>query len=445
MSRVLFDSSKHSLEEFAFTFATDSAAIRLEAEKPRQCRMRYAIGGEPEMGDPRRFRMYPEDAALCVGNAKKRLSAQPKGGIPQLFEHGWGMYGGKAGGYWLDLSEEGGDLWALVALDERTWEEAVDPGMNWFGRSMGFSGWVDPDGFIRPADIFEGSFTNFPAMKGLGTVEPMAQLEQRLSARSSVLLSGLWVPQRGLVGADGKPVPSQLSTSEGEAASGGPLGHPANPSPETASNGKEQETMKLSADTLKLLGFAEGAEPTQEQIDKAFKERLSARAAAPAPAPAAQPPASGEGEDRPLTRGQMLEMLETLRKEDRQKSAAEIRAELEARERDRQIDAVLLEAEKAGRLTAAEREEWLRPTEPGKPSQAQLLGPERLAKTLSRFTVSAPTRPVYQPGDDASLLGKPSGGTGSVSEMCQQATEIYQYARRKGITPEAARAALQAN
>jgi hypothetical protein len=29
--------------------------------------------------------------------------------------------------------------------------------------------------------------------------------------------------------------------------------------------------------------------------------------------------------------------------------------------------------------------------------------------------------------------------------MCQQATEVYQYARRNGITPEAARAALRVN
>ena len=444
MSVVAFDASKHRLEEFAFTFATDTGAIRLEADKPRQCRMQYLLGGEPAMNDSRTFRMPPEDVPLILTNARKRLAARPKGGIPQLFEHGWGAYGGRAGGYALDVYEEGGDIWYQVLLDEKTWEEAVDPGLNWFSRSAGFFGWIDEEGYIRCTDPFEGSFTNFPAIRGLAAVESMAQLEQRFTGRSSVLLGGLWMPQRGLVSADGRPVASRLSNSEGEAASGGPLGHPPNPSPAEASNGKEQETMKLSADTLKLLGFAEGAEPTQEQVDNAFKERLSARAAAPAPASAA-PPASGEGEDRPLTRGEMLEMLETLRKEDRQKSAAEIRAELEARERDRQIDAVLLAAEQTGRLTAAEREEWLRPVEPGKPSQAQLLGPARLARPLSRFTVAAPTRPVYQPGDDASLLGRPSGGTGSIAEMCQQATEVYQHARRNGVTPEAARAALRVN
>ena len=435
MSTVHFDASKHRLEQFAFTFATDTGGIRLEADKPRQCRMRYAIGGEPEMGDPRRFRMYPEDAALCVGNAKKRLTAQPKGGIPQLFEHGWGMYGGKAGGYWLDLSEEKGDLWSLVALDERTWEEAVEPGMNWFGRSMGFSGWIDPDGFIRPADIFEGSFTNFPAMKGLGTVEPMAQLEQRFSSRAFVAMGGLYVPQHLAAAAAAAP-----EGRSPQAAAGGRTTSPST-SPAEASHRKEQE-MNLSAENLKLLGFADGANPTEEQFNAAVKERLAARASTP---PAAAPSTPAEGAEKPLTRGEMLEVLESLRKEDREKSASEIRAELEARDRDRQIDAVLLEAENDGRITAAEREEWKRPLEKGQPSQAQLLGPERLKKTLSRYSVSGPTRPVFQPGDDASLLGRGSGSTASIAEMCQQATEVYQYARRNGVTPEAARAALRVN
>ncbi len=439
MSVVAFDASKHRLEEFAFTFGTDPGVIRLESDKPRHCRMQYLLGGEPAMNDSRTFRMPPEDVPLILTNARKRLTSRPKGGIPQLFEHGWGMYGGKAGGYALDVYEDKGDIWYLVHLDEKTWEEAVDPGLSWFSRSAGFFGWIDEEGYIRCTDPFEGSFTNFPAMRGLAAVESMAQLEQRFSARSSVLLGGLWVPPRGLVGVDGKPVASHLSNSEGEAASGGPLGHPTNPSPETASNGKEQEKMKLSTDSLKLLGFAEGDDPTQEQIDKAVKERMNARASAPSP------PKPADGEEKPLTRGEMLEMLETMRKEDRQKSASEIRAELEARDRDRQIDAVLLEAEKAGRLTAAEREEWKKPGEGDSPSLAQALGPERLRKTLSRYSISAPTRPVFQPGDDASLLGQPSGGTGSIAEMCQQATEVYQYARRNGMTPEAARAALRVN
>jgi hypothetical protein len=429
VSTGLFDASKHRLEEFAFTFAT-GAAIRLEKDKPRQCRMPYLLGGEPAMNDSRRFRMPPEDIPLILTNARKRLTARPKGGIPQLFEHGWGMYGGKAGGYALDVYEEGGDIWYHVLLDERTWEEAVDPGLCWFSRSAGFFGWIDEESYIRCTDPFEGSFTNFPAMKGLGAVESMAQLEQRFSSRTFVAMGSLFVPQH-LAAA-----PAAAPEGQAPHAAAGGSSQPST-SPAEASHGKEQE-MKLSAETLKLLGFDEGAEPTQELIDKAFKERLNARAAAPPDPPAA------EGGEKPLTRGEMLEMLESIRKEDRQKSASEIRAELEARERDRQIDTVLLEAENAGRITAFERDEWKK-SEKGEPSQAQLLGPERLKKTLSRFSVNSPTRPVFQPGDDASLLGQPSGGTGSIAEMCQQATEVYQYARRNGITPEAARAALRVN
>ncbi|MDX9734967.1 MAG: hypothetical protein RBU36_12635, partial [Thermoanaerobaculia bacterium] len=389
MSRVFFDSQKHALEKFAFTFSTDSAAIRLEADKPRQCRMRYAIGGEPEMGDPRRFRMYPEDAALCVGNAKKRLTAQPKGGIPQLFEHGWGMYGGKAGGYWLDLSEEGGDLWALVVLDEQTWEEAVEPGMNWFGRSMGFSGWVDPDGFIRPADIFEGSFTNFPAMKGLGTVEPMAQLEARLSSRSFVAFNGLLVPQHLATAPTGAPEGPCTPEAGGEDVT-------RNTSPAEARPRKEQE-MNLSAATLKLLGFAEGEKPTQEQIDTAFAKTLES-----AGKNRASSGSGAEGDEKPLSKGDVLDLLGQFREEDRTKLRDDLEAELAKRERARSIEAVILEAENAGFATAAEREDLRK--------DGELLGPERLKAQLSKRAPSAPTRRVFVPGDEATTFSTGTPG-----------------------------------
>ncbi len=433
MSRVFFDSQKHALEKFAFTFATDSAAIRLEADKPRQCRMRFLIGGEPEMGDPRRFRMYPEDAALCVGNAKKRLSMQPKGGIPILFEHGWGMYGGKAGGYALDVYEEKGDLWFLALLDEDTWEGAVDPGLNWFGRSAGFSGWVDPDGFIRPADIFEGSFTNFPAMKGLGMVEPMAQLEARLSSRSFVAFNGLLVPQHLAAAPTGAPEGPR--TPE---AGGGDVTR--NTSPDKASHRKEQE-MNLSATTLKLLGFAEGEKPTPEQIETAFAKTLES-----AGKNRASSGSGAEGDEKPLSKGDVLDLLGQFREEDRTKLRDDLEAELAKRERARSIEAVILEAENDGFATAAEREDLRK--------DGELLGPERLKAQLSKRAPSAPTRRVFVPGDEATTFSTGTPGTGIPSDLntlCAQASATFrrprveQYARQRGISVEAAAAELGVN
>ena len=395
--------------------------------------MRYAIGGEPEMGDPRRFRMYPEDAALCVGNAKKRLTAQPKGGIPQLFEHGWGMYGGRAGGYWLDLSEEGGDLWALVALDEQTWEEAVEPGMNWFGRSMGFSGWVDPDGFIRPADIFEGSFTNFPAMKGLGTVEPMAQLEARLSSRSFVAFNGLLVPQHLAAAPTGAPEGPRTPEAGGVDVT-------RNTSPAEASHRKEQE-MNLSAATLKLLGFAEGEKPTEEQIEAAFAKTLES-----AGKNRASSGNGADGDEKPLSKGDVLDLLGQFREEDRTKLRDDLEAELAKRERARSIEAVILEAENAGFATAAEREDLRK--------DGELLGPERLKAQLSKRAPSAPTRRVFVPGDEATTFSTGTPGTGipsDINALCAQATakfrqpRIEKYARQRGISVEAAAAELGVN
>lgn len=429
MSRVFFDSQKHALEKFAFTFATDSAAIRLEADKPRQCRMRYAIGGEPEMGDPRRFRMYPEDAALCVGNAKKRLTAQPKGGIPQLFEHGWGMYGGKAGGYFIDLYEEAGDLWALVVLDEQTWEEAVEPGMNWFGRSMGFSGWVDPDGFIRPADIFEGSFTNFPAMKGLGTVEPMAQLEARMSSRSFVSFNGLFVPQHLAADPAAAPEGTSSAAAGGEATS-------RNTSPDKASHRKEQE-MNLSAATLKLLGFAEGEKPTEEQIEAAFSRTLAGKSAEPG--------------EKALTKSETLALVEELVAAKTKTETDALRTAFEKKDYERQREAMLDEFQGVGDKTPArfKTEERAQYAE-----MADKLGLEATRKHLERLPVAAPTRRVFVPGDEATAFstGTPSAGIPSdLNTLCAQASATFrrprveQYARQRGISVEAAAAELGVN
>ena len=431
MSRVLFDASKHALEKFVFTLAQDGSPMEPE-EKPGRCRMRFLIGGEPEMGDPRRFRMYPEDAALCVGNAKKRLSMQPKGGIPILFEHGWGMYGGKAGGYALDVYEEKGDLWFLALLDEDTWEGAVDPGLNWFGRSAGFSGWVDPDGFIRPADIFEGSFTNFPAMKGLGMVEPMAQLEARLSSRSFVAFNGLLVPQHLAAAPTGAPEGPR--TPE---AGGGDVTR--NTSPDKASHRKEQE-MNLSAATLKLLGFAEGEKPTPEQIEAAFNKSLEGKSKA-----------SAEPGEKPLTKSETLALVEDLVAAKTKTETDALRTAFDKRDFERQRDAMLDEFQGVGdktpaRFVEADRAQYA--------EMADKLGLEATRKHLERLPVSAPTRRVFVPGDEATTFSTGTPGAGipnDLNTLCAQASATFrrprveQYARQRGISVEAAAAELGVN
>lgn len=431
MSRVLFDASKHALEKFVFTLAQDGSPMEPE-EKPGRCRMRFLIGGEPEMGDPRRFRMYPEDAALCVGNAKKRLSQQPKGGIPILFEHGWGMYGGKAGGCALDVFEEKGDIWFLSLLDEDTWEDAVDPGLNWFGRSAGFSGWIDPDGFIRPADIFEGSFTNFPAMKGLGMVEPMAQLEQRLSSRSFVSLNGLLVPQHLAAAPMGAPEGPRTPEAGGEGSS-------TNTSPAEASHRKEQE-MNLSAATLKLLGFAEGEKPTPEQIETAFNKSLEAKNRT-----------SSESGEKALTRSETLELVEDLVAAKTKTETDALRTAFEKRDFERQRDAMLDEFQGVNdrtpaRFAAAERAQYA--------EMADKLGIEATRKHLEKLPVAAPTRRVFVPGDEATAFstGTPSAGVpADLNTLCAQASATFRrprvelYARQRGISVDAAAAELGVN
>lgn len=388
-----------ALERFAFTFAPDPGGIVTLAEAPqkRTCKMRFLIAGEPTIGDYRKFRMLPEDAAMCVGNAKKRLSTQPRGGIPLLFEHGWGSEGGRAGGYALDVFDDGGDIWFIVLMDEPTWAAAVDPGLNWFGRSAGFSGWTDPDGFIRPADIFEGSLTNFPAMQGLGECEPMSELEQRFSKRTAIAMQRL---SSGLI------TPIQPLTT----------------SPAAASDRKERE-MKLSAKALQLLGFAENADPTPEQIEAALTKGAATT------------------QDKPLTRSEMLQAFDDIRKQDREAQAADLRAEFEARDKERAIDAVLLEAEKARKLTAANREKFR--------AMGRTIGVDALKEVFAQFAAVAPTAPVFQPGEaQTQEVGS------SIAQQCAQASERFrrqrlsafgdQYAAQKGITAAEAIGALTA-
>lgn len=403
MSRVI--------ERFAFTFAPDPAGlVRFQDQTPgeRKCKMRFLLGGEPVIGDYRKFRMLPEDAALCVGNAKKRISMQSKGAIPLLFEHGWGAEGGRAGGYALDVYEEGGDIWFTVLLDEPTWAAAVDPGLNWFGRSAYFSGWMDPDGFIRPADIFEGSLTNFPAMQGLGECQPMQELEEKFSKRIHLAMKRQY----------GLDMPEQFTP-----------GTTSHTSPAEASYRKEREQMKLSAETLKLLGFAENADPTPEQIDNAVKAKQGAAA-----------PAASVS-----VRSEVLQVMDELRARDREEIGAQLRAEFEARDKERAIDAVLLDAEKSGRITVADREKYR--------AMGRQMGAEALKDVVSRFAAVAPTGRVFEPGSSA---GAPvQAGSQTIAELCEQenahlrsermSTWARRYAAEKGITAEQASERLRAH
>ena len=376
-----FDSKRHELQDFSFTLDLDKVGFAVLDEKKRTCKMRYLKGGEPAMADSRKFRMLPEDCAVLVGNCKKRLSTI---GIPQLTEHGWGKEGGKGCGKHLDVLEEGGDIWNVVLLTEEAWMDSVDPGLGWLGRSAGLKGWMDLDGFIRPADMFEGSFTNFPAMQGLGSIETMSALQERLSRRM-VFVGGIYQPE-------GQADSSALSARPTSQASN----EVTNPSPDQASSKKGAEDMKLSADTLLLLGIAEGA--SQEEIEARLSERLTPKTTAAAAQPAEDPAKV------------FAELLGPALAEERVRLTTSITAGFEARDKEKAIDAVLFDAEKAGKLTPADREKF-------RAIGAQI-GAESLKEMFERFGAKAPTVAVFEPGH-----GVPTPLTGdTVAKLCADMT-----------------------
>lgn len=374
-----FDSSKHELSDFVFTSTVDKVGFAIEDAKSRTCRMRYLLGGDPAMADDRKFRMLPEDCATLVGNCKKRLTAAF---IPQLTEHGWGPDGGKACGKHLDVYEQDGNVWTLTVLTEHAWADAVDPGLGWLGRSAGLRGWLDLDGFIRPADMFEGSFTNFPAMKGLGNVEPMSAVKERFSRRM-VFVNGLYQPDAALAAPEATPLSATANKPPSEAGR------------------KEQETMKFSADDIRRLGLPENA--TQEQAQARFEETL-ALAAKPAPK------AEAATTEAPLSKAETIAMLEQMREEDRTKGTAALRAEFEARDKAKAIDAVLFDAEKAGKLTAADREKFR--------AIGVQVGADSLKEMFERFGAKAPSVAVFEPGHG---VATPLAGD-TVAKLCAEMT-----------------------
>lgn len=271
--------------DFVFSSAIDPEGMKTEEKDGRFfARMRFLHGGVPAMNDYRKFRMTPEDLAATVLNTKKLMESTP---VPNLFEHGWAC-DGSAGGKFVDAYAQDGDFWMTAELDAETFEAAVKPGLKWHGRSLGFAGWIDEEEFIRPTMAREGSWTNFPAMAGLGGVEPMSAFVARFTrSRSSV-----FVPDT-LVSPTGAPISASEITNTSPSAST-----------------KETE-MKLSAEAIRRLGLAENA--SEADIEKAIAN-LSAKPEPPAaPALGASPQPNTPAPAVTLSAEQFQALLATAR------------------------------------------------------------------------------------------------------------------------------------
>lgn len=410
-----------SQESFVFTLAPDREGIRFSAEEKAafRCRMRVLRGGEPAMNDSRRFRMPLEDCAVIVGNAKKRMA---DGTIPHLYEHGWGPMGEEAGGKALDVLEENGDIWIVAQLTAEMWEASVEPGLKWHGRSAGFSGYWDGDDFIRCADIFEWSATNFPAMRGLGAVEQMSAARERASSRSTVrLASGLVVPA------------SSVDQSSNGVSLTGRDAESATASPAAASKPKESE-MKFSKEFLVSLGLADGASP--EDVEKATAAKLAAAAATqtpatPTPKPAATEQLTAGAAATPATapvdvRAEVREML----RQEREAARTEVRAEMAAERKAQRVTELLAKATSLGKVLSSKEEQ-----------DAWRLRIERdpedfAASVLPILPVRAPVRgAVPSPQSDlSSSAAAPTEFAAGTPGRDAYLTKVARFARRNSIS-----------
>lgn len=340
---------ERAIQEFVFDLGEDRTGVTLlkKSEEGYRVRMRYLRGGIPSMEDSRRFKMDADDLAATIRNGTERIA---KKFIPQIYDHGWDS--GIACGKWLSCDGEGGDFWAEVLLDEEAFRGAVAPGLNWFGRSLGFQAWIDEDGYIRPVAPVEGSFTNFPAMAGLGGVQEMSVARERFKQRAT---STVIVPAALADGANTNSKPDGGARSDVD---------PKNPSPVAASHGKEQE-MKFSLEFLRSLGLDEKAtvEDVEKRMQEREKERVSLKEASEKAA-AAAPPAKPEPKPETATEKPAMvslaevnkiveEKVEAARKSDRET----ITAELAKAERAKKVDTLLERATKEGRVLGNEEEQ----------------------------------------------------------------------------------------
>lgn len=180
--------------------------------------------------DGRKVQCEAEDFRLLLGDLATR-----KNPVTLTVEHEMDpTWGSRAAGECSEFLQQGDGLWGLDPhWTEQALSEIRSGARRWI--SPTFYGTEDQNGNVRPRILRDVSLVSVPNLDGM---QPVTASASRDAA-----------------------APSQPN------------------SPSKASERKEQETMKLSADTLKLLGLADGA--SLEDIDKAVIKLAAEKAPAP--------------------------------------------------------------------------------------------------------------------------------------------------------------------
>ncbi|MDP2317457.1 MAG: phage protease [Pseudomonadota bacterium] len=424
MSYEIFDPVRHKVELREVGLSTDRSGVHevnLASIKDRHpdaeypCAMRSLIPGEHEIGWGDKLRIVPEDVAMCVVNGNALIQGAF---FPLLFDHGFTARGTESPGDVLECYEEGGAFWQLCDLaDEEAYKGICKPGKRWKNRSLSFGAWYDGDGFLRPVQPKELSVTNLPRLKGLGPVVEMSHLRKALGIGFGPGPAGLVIP---ITLAAAPPVaPEGPQTTP--AGSGGSLPL-SSASPATASNRKE-EHMKVTPETLKLLGLAENA--SEDEFNAAVAAKLAPKPDAPATKAEPETPAPA------LALSDVQKMIDEATARNfaamaEQSAKAQVETTLAAAKKAR-VDTVLSKAVSLGRMTKADVELY-RP--------AVEANPDGFEARLSTMPKVAPVDTIFEKGDDG---GKLSGGSPQEAKT-ETLTYASQYARLHNIgIPEAQR------
>lgn len=420
----LFDSTRHKLADTAVALAFDPKGIIALSDpaRPHGAEMRVLLGGENDIGYGETLLLTPDDVALCVGNAKKRLS---ESFIPLIYDHGWSARGTEGAGAVVDCFERNGDLWLSVDFaDDDIFKGAVKPGKKWMGRSLGFGAWIDADRKVRPADPKECSLTNLPRMKGLGPVVGLSAIRRFFD---------LARPIPSLVTASSAPPEGAQNAASGDEG----LSLSRIPSPDPASNRKE-EHMKVSPETLKLLGLAPDA--SEDEFNARLAERL-----APKPAPKAEEaPAPDPKEAAPAAAPITLADVDRIIAEKTQaalSSLAEANAKAQteaaaAATKKARVDAVLDKGYRLGKVLKADFD-LLRPSVEANPDAFE-------ARLASMPKVAPVADDALEAGGEPTTLGDGDG----YRSKSESLTYAAQFARTHNLTlseAEARIAELRAN
>ena len=407
MKYELFDPARHKVEKREIALAFDRDGVRevsLADTKARfpgaeyPCAMRSLMVGEHDIGWGEKLRVMPEDVAMCVVNGNATIRDHF---FPLLFDHGFTGRGTESPGDVLECYEENGAFWQLCDLaDDDIYRDACKPGKRWKSRSLGFGAWIDGDGFLRPVQPRELSLTNLPRLKGLGKVVEMSHLRQAFGIGFGPGPAGLSVPISLAAVPSAPPEGAENAATGGEASLSTPI-----PSPDPASNRKEERMFKVPPKLQKLLGRVEFAsEDDFNQAVEALEGDVAlgekpqpAKTAPETPAPTATPAPTVSLADVEKLVADATQKTFAALAEANARAQAEIAA---AATRKARVDAVIEKGIRMGRIRKPDAELY-RP--------AVEANPDAFEAHLAAMPKVAPVDPVYEPGSFYAGLGSGRG------------------------------------